>query len=73
MVASKLGDVRVMGDEIIQEVRELVPLAQRHVAPDQILMNHSQMEVIAKGVDVHQVPHLIALFGEEHGELQQRS
>lgn len=69
MVAAKLGNVWVMGDEVVQEVGELVALAQRHVAADQVLVNHSQVEVVAEGVNVHQVPHLVALLGEEHGEL----
>lgn len=62
-----------MGDEVIQEVGKLVALAKGHVAADQVLMNHSQMEVVAKGMNVHQVPHLITLLSEEHGELGQRS
>ena len=71
MIAAELGNVWVMGDEVIQEVGELVALAQRHVAANQVLVNDSQMEIIAEGVNVHQVPHLITLLGEEHGELKQ--
>lgn len=61
-----------MGDEVVQEIGELIALAQRHVAADQVLMNNSQVEVIAEGVNVHQVPHLITLLSEKHGELNQR-
>lgn len=72
MVASKLWNIGVMCDEVVQEVGELVALAERHVAADQVLVNHSQVEVVAEGVNVHQVPHLITLLSEEHGELKQR-
>lgn len=61
-----------MGDEVVQEVCELVALTQRHVAADQVLVNHSQVEVITEGVNVHQVPHLVTLLSEKHGELKQR-
>lgn len=73
MVAAKLGNVGVVGDEVVQEVGELVALPQGHVAADQVLVHHSQVEVVAEGVNVHGVPHLIALLGEEHGELQQKA
>lgn len=66
VVAAKLGDVGVVGDEVVQEVSQLVALAQRHVGADQVLVNHSQVEVIAEGVHVHEVPHFVALFSEEH-------
>lgn len=72
MIVAKLGNIWVMGDEVIQEVGELVALPQCHVAAYQVLVNHSQVEVVAEGVDVHQVPDLITLLSEEHGELQQR-
>lgn len=72
MVSSKLGNVWVMADEIIQEVGEVVALSKGHVAANQVLVNHSQMEVVAKGVDMHQVPNLVTLLREEHGELEQR-
>lgn len=71
MVAAKLGDIWVMGDKVIQEVGQLVALAQRHVAADQVLVHDPQVEVIAEGMNVHQVPHFVALFSEEHGELRQ--
>lgn len=66
MIAAKLGYVWVMGDEVIQEVCELVALAQRHVAADQVLVNDPQVKVVAEGVHVHQVPHFVALLSEEH-------
>lgn len=72
VVAAKLWDVGVMGDKIVQEVGQLVALAQRHVATNQVLVDDSQVEVIAEGVNVHQVPHFVALFSEEHGELESR-
>lgn len=53
MIAAKLGNVWVMGDEVVQEVGELVALAQRHVAAYQVLVDHSQVEIVAEGVDVH--------------------
>lgn len=72
VVAAKLGYVWVMGDKVVQEVGELVALAQRHVAADQVLVHNSQVEVVAEGVNVHQVPHLIALLSEEHRELKKK-
>lgn len=72
MIATKLGNVRVIGDKVVQEVRELVALSERHVAAHQVLVNHSQVEVVAEGVDVHQVPHFVTLLCEEHGELKDR-
>lgn len=41
------------------------------MAADQVLVNHSQVEVVAEGVNMHQVPHLIALLSEEHRQLKQ--
>lgn len=61
-----------MSDEVIQEVSELVAWAKHHVAADQILLNNPQVEVIAKGVNMHQVPHLVTLLGEKHRELKQK-
>lgn len=70
MVASKLGYVGVMGDEVLQKGRELVPLPKGHVTAHEVLMHHTQVEVVAEGVNVHQVPHLITLLGEQHGQLR---
>lgn len=70
MVASKLGYVGVMGDEVLQKGRELVPLPKGHVTAHEVLMHHTQVEVVAEGVNVHQVPHLIALLCEQHGQLR---
>lgn len=72
VVAAKLGDVWVVGDEVVQEVGQLVALAQRHVGAHQVLVHHPQVKVIAEGVHVHQVPHFIALLSEEHRQLQHR-
>lgn len=69
VVASKLGYVRVMGDEVLQKASELVPLPKGHVTPYKVLMHHTQMEVVAERVNVHQIPDLIALLGEQHGQL----
>lgn len=71
VIPAELGNVWVMGDEVVQEVSELVALAERHVAAHQVLVDHPQVEVVAEGVHVHQVPHLVALLREEHGELQE--
>lgn len=72
MVAAKLWDVWMMGYEVVQEICELVALAQRHVGSYQVLVNHSQVEVVAEGVNVHQVTHLITFLSEEHGKLKQK-
>lgn len=70
MVTAKFGNVWVMGDEVVEEVGELVALAKSHVAANQVLVNHSQVEVVAEGVNMHQVPYLITLLSEEHRELK---
>lgn len=72
VIAAKLGNIWVMADEVIEKVRKLVALAKCHVASNQVLVSHTQVKVIAEGVDVHQVPHLITLLSEEHGQLQQK-
>lgn len=72
MVAAKLRNVWVMRDEVIEEVSELVAWTKHHVAADQILLNNPQVEVIAKGMNMHQVPHLVTLLSEEHRELKQK-
>lgn len=66
MVVSNLG----YGDEVLQKGRELVSLPQGHVTTHEVLMHHTQVEVVAEGVNVHQIPHLIALLGEQHGQLR---
>lgn len=48
MVATKFGDVSVMGNEVLQEAGEMVPLAERHVGAQQILVDYPQVEVIAE-------------------------
>lgn len=70
MIAAKLGDVGMVADEVVQEVCELVAWTQYHVAALQVLVNDSQVKVVAEGVNVHQVTHLVALLSEEHGELE---
>lgn len=72
VVAAELGDVRMVGDEVLQEAGELVALPQGHVAAQKVLVHHPQVEVVAEGVHVHQVSHLVALLREEHGQLQDR-
>lgn len=66
MVAAKLRDVRVMGNEVLQETGQLISLPQGHVTAQQVLMHHTQVEVVAERVHVHQVTHLITLLGEQH-------
>ena len=70
MIAAEFGNIRMMGNEVLQEMRELVSLAQQHVAAHQVLVHHAQVVVVAEGVHVHEVPHLVTLLGEEHGELE---
>jgi hypothetical protein len=70
MIATKFGNIRMMGNEVLQEMGELVALAEHHVAAHQVLVDHTQVVVVAKGVHVHEVPHLVTLLGEEHGELE---
>ena len=70
VIAAEFGNIRMMGNEVLQEMRELVSLAQQHVAAHQVLVHHAQVVVVAEGVHVHEVPHLVTLLGEEHGELE---
>lgn len=58
-----------MGDEVLQKARELVSLTKGHVTTHEVLMHHTQVEVVAERVNVHQIPDLIALLGEQHGQL----
>lgn len=69
MVPAKFGYIRVMGDEVLQKAGELVALPQGHVTPHQVLMHHTQVEVVAERVNVHQISNLIALLGEQHRQL----
>lgn len=48
VVASKLGYVRVMRDEVFQKAGELVSLPKCHVTPHEVLMHHTQVEVVAE-------------------------
>lgn len=48
MVAAKFGDVSVVGDEILQEAGEVVALAESHVGTQQILVDYTQVEVVAE-------------------------
>lgn len=70
MVASVLWDIGVLGDEELQEAGQIIALAKRHAGAQKILVHHPQVEVVAEGMDVHQVPHLVTFLGEEHGQLQ---
>lgn len=66
MVASKLGDVRMVGDKVVQKVCELVALSESHVTAQQVLVGHTKVEVIAERVHMHQVPHFITFLSEQH-------
>lgn len=70
MVAAKFGDVSVVGNEILQEAGEMVALAESHVGAQQILVDYSQVEVVAERMHMHEVSHLVTLLCEEHRELQ---
>jgi len=48
MVPAKFGDVGVVGNEILQEAGEMVALAQGHVGTQQILVDYTQVEVVAE-------------------------
>lgn len=48
MVAAKFGDVCVVGNEILQEAGEMVALAECHVGTQQILVDYTQVEIIAE-------------------------
>lgn len=48
VVASKLGDIRVLGNEVFQETGQVIALSQRHMRSKQILVHNAQVEVIAE-------------------------
>lgn len=52
-----------------QKGGEVVAMPQHQVAAQHVLVHEAQVEVVAEGVHVHQVPHLVALLGEQHGQL----
>lgn len=69
MITAKFGDVRVMGNEVLQKAGEMVALAESHVGAQQVLVDYAQVEVVAERMHVHEVPHLVTLLREEHREL----
>lgn len=69
VIAAKVGPVRVVGQEVSQESGEVVAMPQHQVGAQHMLVHEAQVEVIAEGVHVHQVPHLVTLLGEQHGQL----
>lgn len=70
VVPPELGDVGMVSDEVLQEAGELIALTQSHLAAHQVLVNDTQVEIVAERVHVHQVSHLVTLLCEQHGELE---
>lgn len=72
VVASKFGNVGMLGNEVFQETCEVIALPQCHVGAEQILVYNPQVEIVAKRVHVHEVTHFVTLFCEEHRKLGRR-
>lgn len=70
VIATKVGPIRVVGQEVSQEGGEVVAVPQHQVGAHHMLVHEAQVEVIAERVHMHQVPHLVALLGEQHGQLR---
>lgn len=70
VIAAKVGPVRVVGQEVPQEGGEVVAVPQHQVGAQHVLVHEAQVEVVAERVHVHQVPHLVALLCEQHGQLR---
>lgn len=69
VIAAEVGSIRVVGQEVPQEGGEVVAVSQHQVGAQHVLVHKAQVEVVAERVDVHQVPHLVALLCEQHGQL----
>lgn len=48
VVASKLGDVRMLGNEVFQESSQVIALSQCHVGAKQVLVHNAQVEIVAE-------------------------
>lgn len=69
VIAAKVGPIRVVGQEVSQEGGEVVAMPQHQVGAQHVLVHEAQVEVVAKRVHMHQVPHLVTLLREQHGQL----
>lgn len=70
VVAAKVGAIGVVSEEAAQEAGEVVALTQGQVGTQHMLVRQPQVEVIAEGVYMHQVPDLVTFLSEQHGELR---
>lgn len=73
MIAAKVGSIRVVGQEMLQEGSEVVSMPQCQVGTEHVLVHQAQVEVVAEGVHVHQVTDLVTLLREQHGQLRRNS
>lgn len=69
VIAAEVGPIRVVGQEVSQEGGEVVAVPQHQVGAQHVLVHEAQVEVIAERMHVHQVPHLVTLLREQHGQL----
>lgn len=69
VISAKVGSIRVVGQEMLQEGGEVVAMPQYQVGTEHMLVHEAQVEVIAKGVHVHQVTDLVTLLRKQHGQL----
>lgn len=73
MITAKVGSIRVVGQEMLQEGGEVVAMPQYQVGTEHMLVHEAQVEVIAEGVYVHQITDLVTLLSEQQGQLGRNS
>lgn len=69
MITAKVGSIRVVGQEVLQEGGEVVAVPQCQVGTEHVLVHEAQVEVIAEGVHMHQITDLVAFLCEQQGQL----
>lgn len=73
VISAKVGSIRVVGQEVLQEGGEVVAMPQDQVGTEHMLVHQAQVEVIAEGVHMHQITDLVAFLCEQHGQLGRNS
>lgn len=69
VITAKVGSIRVVGQEVLQEGGEVVAVPQCQVGTEHVLVHEAQVEVIAEGVHMHQITDLVAFLCEQQGQL----
>lgn len=69
VITAKVGSIRVVGQEVLQEGGEVVAVPQCQVGTEHVLVHEAQVEVIAEGVHMHQITDLVTFLCEQQGQL----